>query len=111
MILRSVASCAALVLTLACPAAAPAPDPADEEPPTPSKGRITVVGTLTDEGVECQAMRGDDGELYTLGGNLEGYHTGDRVKVTGEVAEMSFCMQGTTITVVTIERAPDKDGQ
>lgn len=111
MILRSIASCAALVLTLTCSASSPPADStSEEEPPTPSKGKITVVGTLNDEGVECQAMRGDDGQLYTLGGNLEGYGSGDRVKVTGEVAEFSTCMQGTTITVESIERAPEKDG-
>ena len=27
---------------------------------------ISVVGRLTSEGVECQALRGDDGQLYTL---------------------------------------------
>ncbi len=110
MILRSIASCAALVLSLTCSAATPPADPADEEPPTPSKGRVTVVGTLNDEGVECPAMRGDDGQLYTLGGDLKGYRSGDRVKVTGEVAEMSTCMQGTTISIESIERAPEKDG-
>ncbi|MDX1656998.1 MAG: DUF5818 domain-containing protein, partial [Candidatus Competibacteraceae bacterium] len=63
-----------------------------------------VRGVLTDEGVECQALRGDDGRLYTLGGDLEGFGVGDRVRVTGQVAQASFCMQGTTLGVRTIEK-------
>jgi uncharacterized protein len=66
---------------------------------------ITVIGKLTDEGVECKAMRGDDGKLYTLTGDLKGFRTGDRVKVTGRIAEMSHCMQGATLGVEKIERA------
>jgi uncharacterized protein YciI len=66
---------------------------------------ITVTGKLTNEGVECKAMRGDDGKLYTLTGDLKGFRTGDRVKVTGRIAEMSTCMQGTTLGVEKIEPA------
>jgi hypothetical protein len=64
---------------------------------------INVRGTLTDEGVECQALRGDDGELYTLTGDLSGFEEGDRVKVRGTVAEISICQQGTTIEVQSIK--------
>jgi hypothetical protein len=51
---------------------------------------INVRGTLTDEGVECQALRGDDVELYTQTGDLSGFEDGDRVKVRGTVAEVSI---------------------
>jgi hypothetical protein len=64
---------------------------------------INVRGTLTDEGVECQALRGDDGELYTLTGDLSGFEEGDRVKVRGTIAEISICQQGTTIEVQSIK--------
>jgi Protein of unknown function (DUF5818) len=71
-----------------------------------SEKTIVVVGKLTDEGVECPALRGDDGKLYTLTPrNLKGFKVGDRVKVVGKVAEMSFCMQGTTIVVQNITKA------
>jgi hypothetical protein len=60
---------------------------------------VTIEGVLTDEGVTCPAMRGDDGELYTLAGDIGDLQPGQRVRVTGEVAEMSMCMQGTTIRV------------
>ena len=66
-----------------------------------------LTGTLTDEGVECPAMRGDDGKLYTLVGDLAGYKTGDHVIVTGEFMLISKCMQGQTIRLKTIQ--PDNN--
>lgn len=68
-------------------------------------GEVRVTGRLTDEGVECPALRGDDGRLYTLAGDAGGFKPGDRVTVVGTVAEMSTCMQGTTIGVRSIGRA------
>lgn len=66
---------------------------------------VRVEGRVTDEGVECLAIRGDDGKLYTLaGGDTAGLRPGDRVVVEGTVAEASFCMQGTTISVRRIEK-------
>lgn len=68
------------------------------------KGKmVNVRGTLTDEGVECQALRGDDGQLYTLTGDLGGFQTGDQVRVRGRIAEVSTCQQGTTIVVEDIK--------
>lgn len=65
---------------------------------------ITVTGRVTDEGVECTAIRGSDGRLYTLAGNTGRLMPGDRVEVIGRRAEASFCMQGTTIEVVRLRR-------
>ena len=67
------------------------------------KGSVAVRGTLTGEGVECQALRGSDGQLYTLTGNLKGFNIGDRVRVSGSFAEVSTCQQGRTITVEKIQ--------
>ena len=78
------------------------PDPGSDDPAVEV---VEVTGRLTDEGVECQALRSDGGRLYTLLGDLDGFQTGDRVRVEGQRAEMSFCMQGTTLTVVRIEGA------
>ena len=52
-------------------------------------------------------MQGEDGEVYTLMprtavGLLQ---AGARVRVTGTVAEISTCQQGTTIEVTSIEPA------
>ena len=75
-------------------------------PPAPPSRDLRVTGTLTREGAECQAMRSDDGRLYTLAGrNLGDFFPGDRVQVEGRVAEISTCMQGTTIDVSRIRPA------
>ena len=77
---------------------------ADE--PVPMSEPLTIEGELTDEGVSCPALRGDDGELYTLAGDIGELQPGQRVRVTGEVAEVSLCMQGTTIALGDIAPLP-----
>jgi len=64
-----------------------------------SRPTIRVTGVITDDGVECTALRGDNGRLYTLAGGAGSFKSGDRVRVIGKVAGISFCMQGTTIEV------------
>jgi len=68
---------------------------------------VTVVGTLTDQGVECPAMQGDDGTLYTLTPNdmIGLVSPGARIRVEGSVAEMSICQQGVTIEVTKVAPA------
>jgi hypothetical protein len=66
-----------------------------------AKGEVCLVGHPTEEGVECQAYRADDGGLYTLLGNLAGL-AGDAVCICGRPAEFSTCMQGTTLAVTRI---------
>lgn len=71
---------------------------------------ITVSGVVTDEGVECRAMRGDDGVLYTfndLPGEIE---AGDRIEVRGTEMGDSTCQQGVTLRTVRIAR-PARDGK
>ncbi len=70
-----------------------------EDAPSLREGVVRIEGTLTNEGVECSAMRGEGGELYTLAGDFAGPNPGDRVCVEGTVAEFSTCQQGTTIDV------------
>jgi hypothetical protein len=67
-------------------------------------GMIMVVGVLTDEGTECQALRADDGTLYTLIGEADVHPAGTRVRVAGTLVEVSFCMQGTTLNVAGLEK-------
>jgi hypothetical protein len=68
--------------------------------------RVNIIGKLTNEGVECQALRGDDGELYTLlGGELGDLPVDTRVRVIGERLEFSSCQQGITIRVQSIAPA------
>ena len=66
---------------------------------------VTVVGRLTGEGVECQALRGDDGQLYTLLGGIGTLPVDTRVRVTGDRLEFSTCQQGITIRVRSISPA------
>src|SRR5687768_15187311 len=70
----------------------PLPVPIPQPPRPPQAGQVTVTGTLTREGVECPAMRADSGRLYTL--TTRGrFQPGDRVRVTGTIAQVSFCQQ------------------
>lgn len=95
-----------LFLVLALAACRP-PGPAGETEDG-ADSSLVIRGTLTSEGVECPAMRGPDGALYTLAGrNTGGFKSGDKVCVRGRRAEMSFCMQGITIEVISI--GPEKD--
>lgn len=65
---------------------------------------IRVTGQLVD-GVECPALRGDDGNLYTLAmPDGDEFQAGDRVEVLGTEAEASICMQGTTLKVQSIQQ-------
>jgi hypothetical protein len=82
----------------------PLPTPLPPRPEPPQIGVVSVTGTLTREGAECPAMRGDNGRLYTLT-TTGRFGPGDRVRVTGTVARFSFCQQGTTIQVRAISRA------
>lgn len=68
-------------------------------------GQINVVGTLTTQGAECPTLRGDNGQIYSLVGGTQGFRPGDRVRVRGRVAQMSFCMQGTAVEVRSITPA------
>ena len=63
---------------------------------------ICVRGHLTDEGIECPALRSESQSLYTLAGDIAGFEVGDEVCVCGTAAEVSFCMQGITISVTQI---------
>lgn len=72
-------------------------------PGPPPGTRVEINGTLSSEGVECPALRGDDGKLYALTDPASGgFRPGDRVHVAGEVAGMSLCLQGIPLTATTI---------
>ncbi|MDF1748203.1 MAG: hypothetical protein P1V34_04940 [Alphaproteobacteria bacterium] len=57
------------------------------------------IGILTKEGATCQALRDDQGRLYTFYADMTGYKLGDEVCLCGPEAQMSFCGQGTVIDV------------
>jgi hypothetical protein len=75
-------------------------------PGPPPGTKLNVTGTLSNEGAECPALRGDDGKLYTLTDPAAGgFRPGDRIHVSGEVAGMSICLQGIPLTGTTITAA------
>ncbi len=69
---------------------------------TREDGILQRTGEITDEGVECLAMRDSDGFLYTLIGETNGLEPGQSVVLQGRYVETSICMQGTTIEVVRV---------
>jgi hypothetical protein len=77
---------------------------------TDADGVIRVEGRLTDEGVECPALRTADDRLYTLAGSIGEFRVGDRVVVEGTLPDASICMQGITVSVRKIEAAPPAGG-
>ncbi|MBL28083.1 MAG: hypothetical protein CMM50_11115 [Rhodospirillaceae bacterium] len=87
---------------LAAPGCATQTPPAGANPDKAAAGTVCVSGTLTNDGVECPAFRAEDGGLYTLTGDLGGLQPGDDACVCGTPAEISFCMQGTTLAVSSV---------
>ncbi len=69
-------------------------------------GTFQRTGEVTDEGVECLAMRDTDGFLYTLIGSTGDLEPGDPAVVRGRYVEASICQQGTTMEVVEILPPP-----
>jgi hypothetical protein len=75
---------------------------------TREDGSLQRTGEITDEGVECLAMRDTDGYLYTLVGEVADLSPGDPVVIEASYVEMSTCMQGTTLSVIRV-LTPDPD--
>ncbi len=69
-----------------------------------SSNLLHIRGIVTNEGVECPAIRGDDGKLYTLTGFSEQLYVGDVIEVVGRPVEVSICMQGTTLSVIAYKK-------
>lgn len=67
--------------------------------------RLSITGELLRANATCPRLAGDNGRVYTLAGDLDDFEPGDRVRVSGEVAEVSNCQQGTTIVVDRIRDA------
>jgi len=66
--------------------------------------RMTLIGLITNEGVECPALRTTGGQLYTLAYSEEPeIQMGDLVRVTGVPAQVSICMQGPTLQVESLQ--------
>lgn len=86
------------------------PGPIIVLPPRPREpAEVQLTGTITAEGVTCPAMRGDDGRLYTLAGEIGQLRPGTRVHVMGFRTRTSICQQGITIDVERLRRIGFED--
>lgn len=81
----------ALLVAAATPVLALGDRPEGEE------GEICVRGAWAAGGVECQAFEAEDGTLYTVLPRQPEAEPGDAACLCGKPAEMSICMQGTTL--------------
>jgi hypothetical protein len=77
---------------------------------TKKDDRLDLQGVLVEGGAECQRFRADNGTFYTLEGDVHGFRTGDRVKITGVIPQVSHCMQDAPLRVISIERAKSPSG-
>src|ERR1700682_1790818 len=73
------------------------------------KAGIHLQGVLIEGGAECQRFRASDNRYYTLEGDLHGFHTGDRVEISGNIPQVSHCMQDTPIHVQSIRKVQPRD--
>lgn len=75
------------------------------------KGPILTLKTImTAEGVECAAVRGADGTLYTIPSMPHTFEKGDKLNIMVAdpiVPFASFCQQGQTIDWIRIELVSD----
>ena len=90
-----------------------APQRPHAQPPDKKSGEKQLLGpvltlntVMTNEGVECPAIRGDDGTLYTLPSMPRNFEQGDKLNILIAlpiVPVASFCQQGQTIDWLRIE--------
>lgn len=67
------------------------------------EGETTLTGRV-ERGVECYTLTTSDGDLWSLVSDEVNFTAGERVEVSGDRADMSFCQQGIgTLDVETIE--------
>ncbi len=71
---------------------------------TDRNGLLTRTGRITRRDPVCTTLLADDGELYSLVGDLRDLTTDDEVTVEGGLAEGSQCPRGTAVGVVRIRR-------
>lgn len=101
---------AGVALILSCtPEPAPSTDPVAELPSSPEQPAANNPAAATrpadrpqdiiregriEEGAECPVLRTPNGETYALSLGTADFGPGDYVRIAGELADASFCMQG-----------------
>lgn len=73
---------------------------------TGPKGTILRQGRISEHRAPCPVMRGEDGELYALTGEIGHLESGDTVIVEGTIVESTVCTHGTTIEVIRLRPDP-----
>ncbi|MBD59829.1 MAG: hypothetical protein CL808_06870 [Citromicrobium sp.] len=76
-----------------------ADNPAAGTRPSGEPQLLTLEGRI-EEGLECPVLRTPDGETYALSFRDTELGPGDYVRVSGEIADASFCMQGQGTLIV-----------
>lgn len=75
--------------------------------PGDTPGATVTIGSVEGRlsaGSECPIITTAEGIRYSLAGDLGPYGSGEAVQIEGEVAEMSFCMEGeATLAVESVE--------
>ena len=86
---------------------ASAADPiADTEKQSSNYPTLKITARMTDEGVECPALRGDDNTLYAISNMPSEIKFGDTLNiiVRNPIENIvSFCQQGQTLEWIRIE--------
>ena len=104
MTLRRILVLSALVATTGC--SMWTRSGTDEPTPlnTPVAPTLIVNGSVTNTGAECPAVRGEDGKTYTIATPAPmALRDGVHVRAIGSQAQVSTCMQGTTVRTTSIE--------
>jgi hypothetical protein len=61
---------------------------------------VTIQGAI-EAGAECPMLATAEGRRFSLAGDLKTFTAGDRVCVSGRVAEAGFCMSGEAVIAIT----------
>ena len=92
-------------LLAACAASdTPPPASSDNAAGTRPAGEVqlyTFEGTLS-QGTECAVLAGDNGRRWSISSNaIDADMYGKRVRIVGEIADASFCMEGEGTIIAT----------
>ena len=83
--------------------AGPAPEPEPEAPiaPDATEGAVprSITGMLTDEGQTCPTLRGPDGTLYALVGEVPNVAAGTMVTIEAVAVDSERCSAGRAVAV------------
>ncbi|WP_271078116.1 DUF5818 domain-containing protein [Aurantiacibacter sp. MUD61] len=99
--MRLFPTCLAVLAVSACadgpenaaPPADPETDDATATRPVGEPRLVTVEGRV-EAGTECDTVRTPDGKVWSVNFGEADFGSGDYIRLTGEIADASFCMEG-----------------